>query len=102
MKRLPIACTLSPEALERRRNDLHGLVSRVVERHVSDDRLTVRFDGSDDVLPDLSQYIRSERECCRFLRFRLTAEEDAGPIWLEISGPPGTGAFVESLLPGKV
>ena len=39
-----------------------------------------------------------EQDCCRFLRFRITVEPDAGPILLELSGPPGTGEFLSALL----
>ena len=40
----------------------------------------------------------AERQCCRFLRFRLTVEPNLGPIVLELSGPPGTEEFLASLL----
>jgi hypothetical protein len=40
----------------------------------------------------------AERRCCRFLRFGITVEPDAGPIILELSGPPGTREFVSALL----
>jgi hypothetical protein len=41
--------------------------------------------------------IDAERQCCRFLRFALTVEPDAGPIRLEFTGPRGAQAFVEAL-----
>jgi hypothetical protein len=47
-----------------------------------------------------AETINAERQCCRFLRFVLTIEPGDGPIWLEITGPQGTSALLESLLQG--
>jgi hypothetical protein len=38
----------------------------------------------------VATFIDLERRCCAFLRFRLTVEPGGGPIWLELTGPPGT------------
>ena len=42
--------------------------------------------------------IDAERRCCRFLRFSVLVEADAGPIVVEITGPPGTREFLEALV----
>jgi hypothetical protein len=34
--------------------------------------------------------IDSERSCCSFLRFQLTAEPATGPVTFDETGPPGT------------
>jgi hypothetical protein len=51
------------------------------------------------VLAAVVATINAERQCCRFLRFVLTVEPDGGALWLDITGPPGTIAFLEALLP---
>jgi hypothetical protein len=42
--------------------------------------------------------IDAERQCCRFLKFALTVEPDAGDVWLEVTGPDGTTEFLSTLL----
>jgi hypothetical protein len=42
--------------------------------------------------------IDTERHCCRFLRFTLTAEPDEGQFVVELTGPQGTREFVAALL----
>jgi hypothetical protein len=44
--------------------------------------------------------IEGERECCRFLRFRLDAEPDRARVTLDVTGPDGTEDFLRTWLPG--
>ena len=92
---LPIACTLSQdERLTRQKlcDSLRPAVQEVQEReHGYGYRL-----ASDDVLPALVEIVRLERRCCPFLQFTLTAAANNGPIWLEVTGPEGTKAFLAS------
>ena len=99
MPDLPIACTLGPAALRARQDDLlGGLVRRALERLDIPNGYRVRFAPTDGVLATIANVIETERQCCRFLTFRLTVEPDAGPIWLEVSGPPGTREFLAGML----
>ena len=99
MQNLPIACTLGPAALKARREDLlGGLVRRAVERVDIPNGYRVRFAPDAGVLADIANVIEIERQCCRFLTFRLTAEPDNGSIWLEFSGPVGTREFLAGML----
>ncbi len=98
MKELPIACSLSTQSLAGRRSALHDLASQIVERRVSEKSFAARFETSPGILPDLVRFISAERDCCLFLRFEIVAEEDHGPIWLSVAGPPGTGSFVQDML----
>jgi hypothetical protein len=98
MSDLPIACTLSGVARQERGEKLARILARVEESRRLDEGLALRFPGGDPVLEELSELIRLERQCCAFLTFRLTVEPGGGPIWLELSGPSGTGAFLEAEL----
>ena len=44
-----------------------------------------------DLLPGLLA------RCCPFLRFVVTAEPNGGPIYLEVTGPPGTRELLDQL-----
>jgi mercuric ion transport protein len=53
-----------------------------------------RFEPSH--LPALAAFIVNERKCCPFLDFELTTTADA--VWLRMTGPLGTQAFLEAEL----
>jgi hypothetical protein len=100
MQELPIACTLTPAEIEAQRTTLlPGLIAQATERVPLPDGFRWRFETSDAVLAAVVATINAERQCCRFLRFVLTVEPDGGALWLDITGPPGTIAFLEALLP---
>jgi hypothetical protein len=99
MADLPIVCTLTPAALQARRQGLLAQLRRRAEAHeelAAGHRL--RFATAPDTLPTIARVIEAERQCCRFLRFALTVEPDGGPITLELTGPTGTREFVAALL----
>ena len=99
MPDLPIACTLGPAAVKARREDLLGsLFLRAEERLDLAEGYRVRFVAADQVLADIAKVIEVERQCCRFLTFTVTVEPDDGPIWLEVTGPPGTREFLAGML----
>jgi hypothetical protein len=99
MRNLPNACTLGPAALKARREDLLGsLVRRADERLDLPQGYRVRLAAADDVLSTIARVIDVERQCCRFLTFHVTVEPDCGPIWLELTGPPGTREFLAGIL----
>jgi hypothetical protein len=101
MTDLPIVCTLTPEALQARREGLlTELMRRAISHEPSPEGLRVRFAPLSDTLATIARAVDAERHCCRFLRFTITVEPADGPIVLEVSGPPGTGAFVAALLEG--
>lgn len=98
---LPIACTLSAaEFRERRSGLLPGLLARAMERLSVPNGYRWRFAPADNLLCEIVSVIEGERRCCRFLRFVVAAEPDAGPISLEVTGPPGTGEFLDQLAGG--
>ena len=97
-----VACRLSaPELRAREAGLLSSIAARVEERVEIDEGLRLRFAVSDAVLRDLVELVTLERQCCPFLRFALTVEPAGGPLWLELSGPPGTRAFLTTLALGR-
>ena len=98
MTDLPVACTLSPEALKARRDDLlAALLQRSVERTERPDGLRLRFTADAQILADLARTVEAERLCCRFLSFTITVNPDGGPITLDLTGPAGTREFLAAM-----
>lgn len=99
MAELPIACTLTPDALQARRDGLlTDVLQRAAHHELTAEGLRVRFVPQIDTLEALVRVVDAERQCCRFLRFVITVEPDGGPIWRELSGPAGTREFIAGLL----
>ena len=99
MADLPIMCTLGPEALKARKAGLLPGVAELSRQTVKIAAgLRFEFAPEAETLRLVANMIDAERQCCRFLRFALTVEPDAGPIWLEVTGPKGAQEFVEALL----
>lgn len=99
MADLPIACTLTPDALRARREGLlSDLLRQAESRDELSDGLRLRFPPTGAALSTIVRTVEAERHCCRFLRFVLTVEPDGGPISLELSGPPGSREFLAGSL----
>ena len=99
MNHMPIACSLSPDALAARRAGLlPGLAARATAIDELPDGLRLRFAPADGILGEIAQVVDAERQCCRFLQFDLRVEQAAGPITLLLTGPPGTREFLSELI----
>ena len=95
---LPIACLLTDSELQERRRDiLQKTKSAVTEVKELDDGFAYRFPPGESRLSELARLVELEHQCCPFLTFRITVEPGDGPIWLELTGPDGTKAFLADL-----
>lgn len=94
---LPIFCELTPaEFQERRRTVLDAVKQSIRGIRELDDGYSVSFPSTSESLKDLTSLVDLERQCCPFLTFRITVEANAGPVWLEITGPEGTKDFLKN------
>jgi len=92
-----VACTLPPLEMRKRRAEvLDAIKGHVQEQKELPDGYALRFDGDAQRLEDVVRLIGLERACCSFLRFRLSVEPQNGPLWLELTGPPGTKQFIRA------
>ena len=95
-----IACNLDAAGLAQRQQLLAQLLGRATERRDLEDGFAYVFAG-DTKLVELAEAIEPERRCCPFFRFLITVEPEGGPVTLELTGPAGTKAFIEDLLPTR-
>lgn len=96
-KSLPIACTLTaPELQARRSTVLQRVRQAVVAVKELEDGYAYTFPSANEWLSEVAGLIDLERQCCPFLRFRLTVEENGGSLLLEMTGPEGTKDFLRS------
>ena len=91
----PVACTLSePELAKRRAGLFTDLARRRQEVRWLSEGVALRYSSEQGTLALLGEYIQLESQCCPFLRFQLAVEPAGGPVWLELTGPPGTRDFL--------
>ena len=99
MAELPIVCTLQPDEMQRRREGLLSELKRRVQGlEDRPDGYRMQFASGGDTLALIASVVEAERQCCRFLRFAIQVEPADGPIYLDLSGPPGTREFLASML----
>jgi hypothetical protein len=103
MDDLPIVCTLQPGELNARAAQLLPGIALLATKRVSIEHgWRLQFNASSEVLTAVIGAIDAERQCCRFLRFRLVVEPDGGPVLLDITGPEGTSGFLAAMLGEEV
>ncbi|WP_119080903.1 Zn-dependent oxidoreductase [Chitinophaga alhagiae] len=94
-----LSCKLTSPALrERKATVLASLKKKILSRQELDSGYRYNFQGHDEVLDELVSFIKSERQCCDFFEFRLAVAGDGSEASLEITGPDGAKAFIETEL----
>jgi hypothetical protein len=84
---LPIACTLTEEELRERRRELLDHFRTYTHRSESlPNGYAYTFETCTGLLADLARFVELERQCCRFLTFRISIEPQQD-VRLEITGP---------------
>ncbi len=91
-----LVCTLTSAELQQRKETvLASLRRQVLEKRELSDGYAFRFAGSDEVLDELLEFIKTERTCCAFFTFGLSVSGDGREAWLQMTGAPGVKYFIE-------
>ena len=86
MTDLPIACTLTPDAMTDRMAFIDALTTdALVERERIEDGVRVRLRDAPGVEGRVRELIAAESKCCAFLTLEL--ERADGELVLDITGP---------------
>jgi hypothetical protein len=96
MEEAKLTCKLStPELQQRKKTVVAELKNLVLEKVETEGGYKYKFNGSDKMLDLLNSFIKTERLCCDFFVFNLTASSDRNYAWLELSGPEGIKEFIK-------
>lgn len=94
-----LACKLTtPELRERKGTVLKSLKAKIVEKKELGNGYAFKFTGTDEILDELTEFIKTERECCDFFVFNFSISGDKSEAWLELTGPEGSKDFIKSEL----
>jgi hypothetical protein len=94
-----LACTLAPAELRAQRDALlPGLIAHALQRVRLPRGMRFIFGATARRLRQLYAVEQLERHCCAFLEFRIDVTPGGGALTLDVTGPDGTEALLESLL----
>lgn len=94
-KKKEVSCKLtSPELRKRKEEVIAVLKSKVLEKQELVDGYKYKFEATDDMLDQLTSFLKSERACCDFFDFNLALSDKI--VWLSITGPDGAKDFIKT------
>jgi hypothetical protein len=89
-----VSCKLtSPELQKRKATVVAELKSLILEKQELSDGFNFKFEGTDQALDKLNEFVKSERQCCDFFSFQITVEDKFA--WLKIYGGEGAKEFLQ-------
>jgi len=95
MKTKIVACKLTSLELQKYKTEVIALLKEnILKREELSNGYHYTFVGSDTILDQLIIFIKAERQCCNFLSFNLSIEDDQSSLDLKITGPNGTKEFI--------
>lgn len=93
------ACKLTtPELQKRKATVLASLKNKILKKKELPDGYSYKFNGNDEMLGELTEFIKSERLCCEFFQFNLFIDGDGSFIILELKGEEGAKDFIKNEL----
>jgi hypothetical protein len=97
-KEKTLSCKLTtPELRKRKEEVIAKLKAQILEKKELTNGFSYKFHGTDQVLDEITSFIKSERQCCDFFNFNVSVNNDS-VIWLEISGQDGAKEFITTEL----
>lgn len=94
-----MSCKLtSPELQKRKETVIASLKQQVLEKKELQNGYAFKFKGTDKVLDELTEFIKTERECCDFFTFAMSISGDKREAWLELTGADGVKEFITAEL----
>ncbi|MFT3912144.1 MAG: hypothetical protein QM737_22145 [Ferruginibacter sp.] len=92
-----LTCKLtSAELRERKKTVIKSLKSQIIEKKELPTGYQYKFAGTDKMIDELAEFVKTERACCDFFNFTLSFEGENA--FLEITGPKGAKDFIKSEL----
>ena len=92
-------CKLTtPELRKRKETVIASLKQQILDKKELKDGYAFKFPGTDEVLNELTEFIKTERACCDFFTFGLSISGDKSEAWLELTGVDGAKDFIKSEL----
>lgn len=90
----PVTCKLTtPELQKRKATVIADLKALVLEKKELENGYSYKFEGKDEILDKLNDFIKTERMCCDFFTFQVTVEDSTA--LLTITGSKDAKEFLK-------
>lgn len=90
-----MACKPTTSELQKRKETvIASLKKQIVEKKELKNGYAFKFSGTDEVLDELTEFIKTEREYCDFFTFAIFVSGDKSEAWLELTGADGAKEFI--------
>jgi hypothetical protein len=94
-----LACKLTtPELQKRKETVLASLRKQVIKKKELKNGYAFTFKGTDAMIDELTEFVKTERMCCDFFTFNISVKGDQSETVLEITGVEGAKEFITSEL----
>ena len=94
-----LTCKLTtPELRKRKETVIASLKKQMLQKKELKNGYAYGFVGTDKMLDELAEFVKTERTCCDFFVFNLSISGDKSEAWLEITGPKGAKSFITTEL----
>jgi len=92
-----LTCKLTtPELQKRKETVLMSLKSKIIQKKELENGYAFMFPGTDTVLDELHEFVKTERKCCDFFTFNISISGDTSKAWLELTGDYEAKQFIEN------
>lgn len=86
-----VACTLTEDREAERAEEVRSLlISHYSGYEDHEDRLDVRFEGTNESLQAVVQFTSDESQCCSFAEYQIIVSPPYDETLLTVTGPEGT------------
>ena len=94
-----LKCKMTTEELQKRRETvLASLKKKVVKKYEIENGYSFQLPGDNATLRELEEFIKTEKECCDFLKIDYAVRGDQNMSMLYIEGPEGVKDFINAEL----
>ncbi len=98
-KKGELTCKLTTSELRQRKETvIKSLKNQILVKKELKNGYSYKFVGTDKMVDELTEFIKTERECCDFFIFNLSISGDKSEALLEITGPKGAKDFIKTEL----
>jgi hypothetical protein len=88
-----MSCKLTtPELKQRKATVITAIKGLIREKRELSNGYSYQFDGSDETIDLLTDFVKTERQCCDFFNFSIDVNNDR-TAWLKITGDEGVKNF---------
>jgi hypothetical protein len=94
-----MTCKLTSAELQARKATvIASLKKKMAARKELPNGFSYKFEGTDNVIDELTTFVKTERQCCNFFDLSISVKGDAPEAWLTITGQEGVKEFIEGEL----